>query len=122
MKRLGVRKIVTAVFNSKVGQGTDKLINSLVVLPGTISNKIGFGKVTSKLKVDLSGKGKNKKTNKSIQSKIEMANRKLVEQDARDIVAAKEFEREQRDGIEAMGFKVDLSLVATTRIKEEIHG
>lgn len=118
MRRLGVRKIVTAVFNSKVGQGTDKLINSLVVLPGTIIDKTGVNKVTSKLKVDLSGKHKNKKTNSSIQSKIEMANRKLVEQDARDIAAAKKFEREQREGIEAMGFEVDLSLVATTRIKE----
>ena len=120
MKRLGVRKIVTAVFNSKVGQGTDKLINSLVILPGTISNKVGVGKVASKLKVDLSGKRKNKKANTSIQSKIEMTNRKLVEQDARDIAAAKEFEREQREGIEALGFSVDLNLVATTRVKEKI--
>lgn len=122
MKRLGVRKVATAIFNSKVGQGTDKLINSLVILPGTISNKIGVGKVVSKLKIDLSGKRKNKKVNSSIQSKIEMANRRLVEQDARDIAAAKEFEREQREGIEAMGFEVDLSLVATTRIKEKIYG
>jgi hypothetical protein len=119
MRRLGVRKIVTAVFNSKVGQGTDKLINSLVVLPGTIIDKTGVNKVTSKLKVDLSGKRKNKKANTSIQSKIDMANRKLVEQDARDIAAAKEFEREQREGIEAMGFSVDFNLVAATRIKEK---
>ncbi len=118
MKRVGVRKIVTAVFNSRVGQGTDKIINSLVILPGTISSKIGISKVASKLKIDLSGKRKNKKTNSLIQSKIEMANRKLIEQDARDIASAKAFEREQRDGIEAMGFAVDLSLVATTRIKE----
>ena len=122
MRRLGVRKVVTAVFNSKLGQGTDKFMNSLAILPGTILNNTGVDKVTSKLKVDLSGKRKNKKANSSIQSKIEMINRKLVEQDARDIAAAKEFEREQREGIEAMGFSVDLSLVATTRIKEEIYG
>ena len=117
MRRLGVRKFVTAVFNSKFGQGTDKLINSLVVLPGTISNQIGISKVASKLKIDGSEKRKNKNANNSIKSKIEMANRRLIEQDARDISAAKEFEREQREGIEAMGFSVDLSLVATTRIK-----
>ncbi len=121
MKRLGARKIVTAVFNSKVGQGTDKLINSLVILPGTILGKTGVDKVASKLKVDLSGKNR-KKSSASIKSKIELANRKLIEQDARDIAAAKEFEREQRDGIKAMGFSVDLNLVATTRIKEKIHG
>lgn len=121
MRRLGVRKVVTAVFNSNVGQGTDKFMNSLVTLPGTILDNSGVGNLTNKLKIDLSGK-KRKKSSASIKSKIELANRKLIEQDARDIAAAKDFEREQRDGIEAMGFEVDFNLVATTRIKEKIHG
>ncbi len=118
MRRLGVRKIVTAAFNSKVGQGTDKLINSLVVLPGTLSNTLGITDAASKIKIDVSGKRNRSRANVSIQEKIEMANRKLVEQDARDITAAKEFEREESQGIKDLGFSVDLELVATTRLEK----
>jgi hypothetical protein len=119
MKRLGIRKAVTAVFNSKIGQVTDKVINAVVTTPGTIVNKTGVSKLTNKVKIDVSGKGKRKKANMSIQDKIAMANKKLVEQDARDLASAKAFEREEAEGIKEMGFSVDLNIVTTTRISEE---
>ena len=120
MKRIGIRKAFTALFNSKLGQGTDKVMNAVVTTPGTIVNKTGIAKLTKKVKLDLSGKSERKKANMSIKEKIEMANKKLVEQDARDIASAKAFAREEAEGIKELGFTVDLSLVATARIKEEI--
>ena len=104
MKRIGIRKAFTALFNSKLGQGTDKVMNAVVTTPGTIVNKTGVSKLTEKVKFDVSGKSERKKANMSIKEKIEMANKKLVEQDARDIAAAKKFEKEESEGIKAMGF------------------
>ena len=121
MKRLGIRKAATAVFNSKIGQGIDKGMNAIVTAPGTIAKKVGIEKVTSKLKVDVSGKAKRKNANQSINDKIMLANQKLVMQDAKDLAEAKAFEREQADNLAELDIEmnVDIKNFASTRIPEE---
>jgi hypothetical protein len=123
MKRLGIRKAVTALFNSSAGQGADKLINGVVTLPGTVSNKLGVKSVSDKLKIDVSGKSARKKANQSVSQKVSMANQKLVMQDALDLAAAKEFEKEKKENILKFGFGddsevgIDINSIAATRVK-----
>lgn len=121
MKRLGLRKVATAIFNSKPVQVADKAINAVVTAPGTVSNKIGLSKLASKLKVDASGKQKRKNKNQEIKDKLMMAQKNLVEQDARDLASAKAFEREQAEGLSEMGMEMntDISEFVSTRKKEE---
>lgn len=121
MKRLGLRKAATAVFNSKPVQVVDKAMNAIVTAPGTISNKIGLSKVANKLKLDVSGKRNHKNKNQEIKDKLMMAQKNLVEQDARDIASAKTFEREQSEGLREMGIDMNTSVAdfAATRQKEE---
>ncbi|MEK6828986.1 MAG: hypothetical protein AABY15_02585 [Nanoarchaeota archaeon] len=95
MKRFGFRKAATAVFNSKPLQATDKMMNAIVTAPGTISDKIGLTKLANAVKIDLSGKSSRKKKNAELNAKIELTNKKLVEQEAKDIDSAKKFEREK---------------------------
>lgn len=121
MKRLGLRKVATAIFNLKPVQKADKAINAVVTAPGTISNKIGLTKLASKLKVDASGKRSRKDKNQEIKDKLMMAQKNLVMQDARDIASAKAFEREQAEGLSEMGIDMntDIADFAATRQKEE---
>ena len=99
MKRLGIRKGVEKIFNSKVGQTIDKAMNAVVTAPGTISNKIGLTKLSNTIKVDVSGKSSHSKKNSELNAKIESINKKLIEQEARDIASAKSFEREKEKGV-----------------------
>lgn len=123
MKRLGIIKVATTLFNSNLGQGTDKLINGIVTIPGTVSNKLGIKKVSNKLKIDVSGKAARSKANQSVNQKVLLANQKLVMQDAKDLAAAKEFEKERQENMLKFGvgceseLGVDVNAFASTRVK-----
>jgi len=94
MKRLGIRKLATAVFNTKLVQGVDKVMNFAHRAPGDVIKTVADKTGVSKLKVDVSGKASRKKANASLKSKMELVNKKLIEQEARDIKSSKDFERE----------------------------
>ena len=68
-------------------------------LANYVGRKIGL---TSKLKVDASGKLKRKKVNKSIAAKQEQFEKNAIEQEVKDIQAKKDWERERDAGIEQM--------------------
>ena len=127
MKRLGLRKVADSAINSKVGSATDNAINKVVTFPGVVGRKIGtvtgLTKLHKKIKIDPN-KGfwnERKKANLSIQDKINQANQKLVVQDANDLAAAKEFEREHADNIKELGLDMntEISSFASTRVKEK---
>jgi hypothetical protein len=102
MKRLGLRRVVAKAVDTKIGAGADTAVS---VIANKTSDAVGyFGRKTglSKLKVDASGKGKRRKTNNSIAAKIEQSERNMVEQEARDIQARKDWERERDAGLEQM--------------------
>jgi len=109
MKRLGIRKVATAVFNTKLVQGVDKVINFAHRAPGDVIKTVADKTGVNKLKVDVNGKNSRKKANKKINSAMKAIDRKLVEQDARDIAAAKEFEREVERDSAGLSTKVNLT-------------
>ena len=97
MKRLGIRKVATAVFNTKLVQGVDKVMNFAHRAPVDVIKSVADKTGVSKLKVDVNGKSSRKKVNNKIKANIEAADKKLIEQEARDIASAKAFEREKAE-------------------------
>jgi hypothetical protein len=102
MKRLGIRKVAAKAVDTKVGAGTDTVVSVVAKKTNDVVNFLGRKTGFSKLKVDASGKGKRRKTNKSITAKNEQFQRQMVEQEARDIAARKIWERERDAGLEQM--------------------
>lgn len=117
MKRLGIRKVANAAYNTKAVDKTDTAITKLVTLPGAILRKVanvtGATKTHNKLKADPNKKfwTERKKANQSVEDKIKLANQKLVMQDALDIASAKEFEREHEENLKALGMDMHTDIV-----------
>jgi hypothetical protein len=102
MKRLGLRKVAAVAVDTKVGAGADTAVSFVARKATDAVNFVGRKTGLSKLKVDASGKGKRRKTNDSIAAKTEQFKRNMIEQEARDIQAQKDWEREKAEGLEQM--------------------
>ena len=100
MKRIGLRKVAAKAVDTKVGAGADTVVSATVKGANDVINYLGRKTGLSKLKADVSGKGKRKKANNSISAKTEQFKREMIEQEARDIQAQKDWEREGDAGLE----------------------
>jgi len=96
MKRLGIRKVATAVFNTKFVQGVDKVMNFAHRAPGDVIKKVADKTGVSKLKLD--NKKSKKKVNLAIAEKLKSGmtsiEREFAELEAAEIADDKAFERE----------------------------
>jgi len=96
MKRLGIRKVATTVFNTKFVQGVDKVMNFAHRAPGDVIKKAADKTGVSKLKLD--DKRAKKKLNLAIESKLKSGlteiEREFAELEAAEIADDKAYERE----------------------------
>ena len=108
MKRLGIRKVLAKIGETKLGKVVDTVVSTPVVKIEGVLNSVAEKSGLNKVKIDVSGNRGRKNANSSILAKIEQAEKNSVEQEARNIVSAKEFEIEkENDGpIEVKGISL----------------
>ena len=100
MKRLGIRKVATAVFKTKLVQGVDKVMNFAHRAPGDVIKRVADKTGLSKLKTDPEKKA-NKKANLALKKKFQEGLKKVeqefAELEAAEIADDKAFEREMAE-------------------------
>ena len=106
MKRLGIRKVATAVFNTKLVQGVDKVMNFAHRAPGDVLKTVADKTGLSKLKVDPKKKAQKQEAlalKKKFQEGLKGIEREFAELEAAEIADDKAFERElaglERDSV-----------------------
>jgi len=97
VKRLGIRKVLAKVGETKLGKVVDTIVSTPVIKVEGVLNTIAEKSGLNKIKVDASGKRGRRNKNNSILAKIEQSEKNVVEQDAKDIVSAKSYEQEKID-------------------------
>jgi len=96
MKRLGIRKVLAKVGETKLGKVIDTVVSVPVIKVEGALNTVAQKSGLNKVKIDVTGKKAKKRKTAKMDAKIEQIKRNTVEQEARDIAAAKEFDREKQ--------------------------